>query len=428
MKIIDIDKNSPLYGKIPVGADLIAVNGYPVADEIDFHFYNTEDKISLRLDIDGRVKTLRLYDIDCGDLGLTFKDRKIKVCNNKCIFCFVHQQPKGMRRSLYIKDDDYCYSFTHGNYISLSGMTDDDFDRIIKQRLSPLYISVHTTDDDLRRRIFQNKRLQPILPAIQRLTDGGIILHTQTVICPGINDGAQLQKTITDLAAFAPDVASLAIVPVGLTRYRERLTPLRTYTGKEASQIIDLISDFQKRFLKVLGTRFVWAADEFYLLAKGEIPNLGFYEDLPQWENGVGIVREFITVFNRKKRYLPDKLKRPVKIEIVTGRASEPILKKYIIPDLRKIKRLRINLTAVDNNFWGETVTVTGLLTGKDIIRQLKGSNSDIILLPPNCLNVDGLFLDDVSLTEFEKKVNKPVLTGSYDIAALVKRAIEEVR
>ena len=427
MKIVDIDINSPLFGKIPKGSDLIAVNSHPVSDDIDFHFYNTEERLTLKVDISGKTKTLRFYDIDCGDLGLTFEERKIRICNNKCIFCFVHQQPKGMRRSLYIKDDDYRYSFTHGNYISLSRMTEADYKRIIKQRLSPLYISVHATDDKLRRCIFRNEKLEPIIPAIQRLTDRGIELHTQTVVCPGINDGKQLIKTITDLSAFAPGVASLAVVPVGLTKYRRRLTKLRSYTKNEAIEVIQMVADFQKRFLKAIGTRFVWAADEFYLLANKEIPNLAFYEDLPQWENGVGMVREFITRFNRRKRYLPDKIKKPLKIEIITGKAAYPILSNHIIPQLKPIKNLKAKLTAVDNLFWGKQVTVAGLLTGNDILKALKGNDSDIILLPPNCLNYDNLFLDNLSLDQFKHKMKKPVITGSYDIVDVIKQVAGEV-
>lgn len=423
MKVVQIDNRSPLYGQIPVGADLIRVNGHPVADEIDFRFHNTEDRLRLEFRVGDKNVIIKLADTSCGDLGLQFAQSKILVCNNKCIFCFVHQQPKGMRRSLYVKDDDFRYSFMHGNYISLSRLTDDDYKRIVRQRLSPIYISVHATDDDLRRHIFGNPNLPAIMPALKRLTRQGIVIHAQTVICPGINDGDQLNKTIADLASLAPKVASLAVVPVGLTRYRDRLPKLRTLTSGESAAIIDRVEAFQKVFLKTIGMRFVFPADELFLSAGREIPSLSYYEDMPQFENGVGMARKFIADFNRRKRHLPKSLKRRLGLGIVTGRSAEPILRNHIIPCLDGIRNLQTHLIPIDNLFWGETVTVTGLLTGSDIAAGLTGTDADVILLPPNCLNGDELFLDDMTLDQFTRTVNRPVLTGTYQIADLVRQA-----
>ncbi len=424
MKIVGIDKESPLYGKISPGADLVSVNGHQVADHLDFQFHNTEDIVRLEITEDGRTHKFVIDDPACGDLGLTFEDAKIRVCSNKCIFCFVHQQPRGMRRSLYIKDDDYRYSFTHGNYVSLSGMSEADFARIIALRLSPLYISVHTTDDDLRPFMFGNRRLEPILPQLRRLIDGGIRLHTQAVIVPGVNDGIHLEKTIEDLAALSPGVDSLAVVPVGLTRYRDRLPQLRTFTRDESSATIDLVESYHDEFLDRLGTRFAWPSDEFYLKAQRPIPSFGYYEEMPQFENGVGMVRQFVVDFNRRKRYLPDRIKHPLRMEIITGRLAGPIIEREIMPYLNGIKNLAANLIAVDNRFWGKSVTVTGLLTGGDIVRALKKSDADIILLPPNCINTDELFLDDMSLDEFKDAVGRPVIAGTYHIAGAVRAAI----
>lgn len=425
MKIIGIDKSSPLFGKVPVGAELIRVNRHPVADSIDFQFHSAEPSLELDIRNKGERQTLRLENAACGNLGLAFAEGKIRICTNKCIFCFVHQQPKGMRRSLYLRDDDYRYSFTHGNFITLSGMAERDYKRIITQRLSPLYISVHATDDKLRRCIFQNEKLEPILPRIKHLIEHGITLHTQTVVCSGINDGAQLEKTIADLAACAPGVASLAVVPVGLTKYRERLPRLRPFLSEAAAQMIDLVAKYQTRYQKELGTRFVYPADEFFLLAGRSIPPLGYYEEMPQFENGVGMARRFITEFNRRKRYLPKKLRRPLRLGLITARSAEPFMRDVIVPVLDGIGRLKAELTVVDNRFWGKTVTVTGLLTGKDILRALRSSRADMFLLPPNCLNYDRLFLDDVSLESFTVRMGRPVLTGTYDIATLVRRAVE---
>jgi putative radical SAM enzyme (TIGR03279 family) len=424
MKIVAINKESPLNGEITVGSDLVKVNGQLVADIIDYHFHNTEETLNIEVIDGGKIRKIQLDEFACGDLGLTFEEAKIRICHNNCIFCFVHQQPKGMRRSLYLKDDDYRYSFTHGNFITLSEMDENDFERIIRQRLSPLYISVHSTDNELRRYIFQNDKLKPILPQLKRLTENGIMLQTQTVVCPGLNDGRHLEKTITDLAALAPGVDSLGVVPVGLTRYRKRLPELRLLTGEEAGRIIDLVESYQNEFMNRLGTRFVYPADELFLQAGRRLPPLGYYEEMPQFENGIGMMRQFIVDFNRRKRGLPTKVNRKLRMEIVTGKSAESILLGEIVPVLDRIKNLKVMLNGVDNTFWGETVTVTGLLTGKDILNALHKSNSDIIILPPNCLNSDALFLDDLSLDQFRSEVRRPVLTGTYNMAALVRGAI----
>jgi putative radical SAM enzyme (TIGR03279 family) len=424
MKIIQISPDSPLSGKITVGSDLRAINGHPIGDLLDFQFHSTEEWLRLEIADQEMMQTIRVRRPADGDLGLAFEEGKIRICDNNCIFCFVHQQPKGMRRSLYIKDDDYRYSFTHGNFVSLSGMDYEDFERIISLRLSPLYISVHTTDDALRRIVFGNKKLEPILPRLQMLVENGIILHTQTVVCPGINEGAHLEKTIADLAALAPGIDSLAIVPVGLTRYRRRLPQLRRFTPAEARLVIDQIEGHHEAFLDSLGTRFVYPADEFFLLAGRPLPPLRYYEEMPQFENGVGMVRQFVSDFNRRKRYLPRAVKRRLRLALVTGRLAEPILRDLVTPVLAGIKNLAGEMRAVDNRFWGKTVTVTGLLTGKDIIRAVNDSRADLVILPPNCLNVDHLFLDDMSLEQFTEKLDRPVVVGSYHLTASIRAAV----
>jgi len=427
MKIVEIKDNSPLFGQIAPGAALVSVNGHRVADDIDFQYHNTEDILEIEIDDGGRHKTFSLDAFACGDLGLRFEETKIRICNNNCIFCFVHQQPKGMRRSLYIKDDDYRYSFTHGNFVSLSRMTEADYLRIIEQRLSPLYISVHATDDELRRCIFKNEKLEPILPRLRDLTAKGIAVHTQTVVCPGINDGAQLDRTITELGELATGrasrgVQSLAVVPVGLTRYRDRLPKLRMFTSAECRGVIGQVRQHQARFREKIGSRFVWPADEFYLAAGLALPSLSSYEDMPQFENGVGMARQFISDFNRRKRYLPKGMKKRTTVAIVTGHSAKSFMRDTIVAQLRNIRNLKVELTVVDNHFWGRNVTVTGLLTGADCIAALKRSAADYVLLPPNCLNIDELFLDDVTLNDFTARVGRPVFTGTYMISDLVGR------
>jgi len=424
MKIVGIDKDSLLYGKVPSGAELARINGHKITDEIDLQVYGTEDVLRMEFVYKRKRISLTLRNISYNDLGMQFETPKIRVCDNKCIFCFVHQQPREMRHSLYVKDDDYRQSFIHGNYISLSNLTESDYERIIRQRLSPLYVSVHTTDDKLRRFIFHNRRLKPILPALRRLTSHGISIHAQAVICPGINDGSHLDRTITELASLAPGISSLAIVPVGLTRYREKLPCLRSFNQQEALNVIRRVEEHQERCLKHLNSRFVYPADEFFLLAKRPIPPLNYYEDMPQFENGVGMVRQFIVDFNRRRRYLPQRVKRPMRLGLVTGHSAERFVRETVLPCLKSIGRLTTELIPVDNRFWGKTVTVTGLLTGKDIQTALRKSRADVIILPPNCLNVDGVFLDDVSLAQFCAWAKRPVLIGKYQIASSIGEAI----
>ncbi|MCK5127724.1 MAG: DUF512 domain-containing protein [candidate division Zixibacteria bacterium] len=422
MKIVSIEKNSPLYKKVSPGAELIRVNGQAASDILDFHFCNTEEILSLEILENGLIQNFTIDGFS--DPGLEFEQMKIKVCRNKCLFCFVHQQPKGMRRSLYLKDDDYRFSFTHGNFITLSEMTDADFDRIIAQRLSPMYVSVHATDDKLRRCIFQNEKLEPVLARLQQLTDSGIAIHSQTVVCPGLNDGQHLEKTIEDLSALMPGVQSLAVVPVGLTKFRDRLPQLRSFTTEESREVLDLVKKYQKKFLKQHGTRFVFPADEFFINARVKLPNLSYYEEMFQFENGIGMARQFIVDFNRRKRYLPKKTGKSITVAIVTGKSAESFMKADIMPVFDNISGLNVSLKVVENKFWGENVTVTGLLTGNDIAESVAEINPDCILLPPNCLNGDDLFIDNMSLTEFERRVNCPVLTGTYDLAGLISRAV----
>ncbi len=428
MKIVDVKPYSPLYGAIWPGARLVTVNGHPVADELEFHFHNTEDYLDLEIEVDGATREFSLDAEACGDLGLTFEDAKIRICNNKCIFCFVHQQPKGMRRSLYVRDDDFRLSFTHGNYISLSAMSEDDYRRIIEQRLSPLYISVHATDDTLRRCIFKNEKLEPILPRLKELTGNGIAIHTQAVVCPEVNDGDHLRQTIEDLAELAPGVASLAVVPVGLTKYRQKLPELRPFTSDEAATTIDLVHGYHQGFRNRFGTRFAFPADEFFLQAGRELPSLSYYEEMAQFENGVGMCRQLITDFNRRKRFLPERVARPLRLGLITGASAAPVLEEFILPSLHKIDNLTIDLTVVENEFWGEMVTVTGLLTGQDILAQVGESRAEVLVLPPNCLNFDDLFLDDFSLEQFTNLAGRPVVVGSYNMVETITRAIREMQ
>jgi putative radical SAM enzyme (TIGR03279 family) len=423
MKITKIDIDSPLYGRIKPGDRLLSINGEPVRDNVDYLFKSAEDNLRLVLEnSNGERLSFNIKDVP--DLGLTFENDKILICKNKCIFCFIHQQPKGMRRSLYIKDEDYRLSFTHGNFISTSNLTEADMARIIEQRLSPLYISVHTTDDTLRRYMFGNKNLPPIIPTLKKLIDNGIVFHTQVVVCPGINDGKHLEKTINDLHALYPGVKTVGVVPVGLTKYRDNLPKLKRFTSEDAARVLDYINKCQKRFVKESNSRFVFAADEFYILAGQELPKLSEYEEMEQFENGIGMMRKFLTDYNRRKSAIVH-LKKNTRVALMTGISAYKILNEQIIHDLKK-NRFFIDIFPVINYFWGKNVTVSGLLTGGDLLRAVKKINKryDVALLPPNCLNNDDLFLDDLSLGLFRKKAGIQIKIGSYNLVQTLREVL----
>lgn len=403
----------------------MAVNDHAVFDPIDFQFRTSEEEVTIRFsDQDNLELEFEFEDFEASQLGLTFEQPKVRTCQCNCIFCFVHQQPKGMRRSLYVKDEDYRLSFTHGNFVTLANTSDKELKRIAAQRLSPLYVSVHTTDDDLRRRMLRNRKLEPILSRLKFLAENNITLHTQVVLCPGINDGDNLEETIVDLANLHPGVSSLAVVPVGLTKYRERLSPLDRYTPQLAEKVLAQVDDFQRSFLDRLGTRFIWAADEFYVLADRSFPRRCEYEEMPQFENGVGMVREAITMFNRRRAQLKN-VKSRKSVTFMTGRSAISSLVSHVHKYVREEVGLALDILPVDNRFWGKGVTVSGLLTGQDLLREAKAvqKKCDTIVLPPNCLNEDDLFLDDLTLRQFRECLDRPVLVGQYDIAATVKEA-----
>jgi putative radical SAM enzyme (TIGR03279 family) len=423
MRILDIDPGSPLYGYIRPGYSVLEVNGKPVADEIDFRFRLADDRVHIRFaDTAGKELDFQFESVEAAELGITLDDHKIHFCKNNCIFCFVHQQPQGMRRTLYFKDEDYRLSFTHGNFVTLSNTTEADLARIIEQRLSPLYVSVHATDDTLRRCMLKNEKLAPIIPRLKYLGENGITIHTQVVLCPGINDGPQLERSVEELASLFPSIESLAVVPVGLTKYRDNLPDLRTYTKEEAKAVIGYLENVQKRLLSEQGTRFVWAADEFYVAAEMPFPAKNSYEHMPQFENGIGMAREFITMFNRRKAKLKsvDSKKR---VALLTGASAFGFFNREIMPYLQELN-LPVTLYNVPNRFWGEKVTVSGLLTGQDLLRHARTyvDDFDVVVLPPNCINPDDLFLDNLTLEQFKTVLGKPVLVGQYNlVAALVE-------
>lgn len=433
MKIIAIreDSQAEREGLRP-GDELLAVNGQPVRDGIDLLYYGSEDVVYLALQREGHV-----FEAECEgseDLGIELEQMRFKFCRNHCLFCFVDQNPPGMRKAVYFKDEDYRLSFLHGSYITLTTLSEKEIKRIVEQRLSPLYVSVHATEPAVRQLILGIERDDRLLEKIDSLLDGGIRLHCQIVVCPGINDGSILEKTIRDLAKRYPGILSLAVVPVGLTGHREGLYPLKAVDSLHAREIIELVDRLRSELIHPSSiilhhfdgedtgidhkSGFVYCADELYNRAGIDIPETGYYDDFPQIENGVGMIRDFLDAVERLE-VTEGELKYTGKVALVTGPSMEPYLHQFAKRLRNFTDNLEVRVIAVTNHFFGESVTVSGLLTGRDIITALQDIDSDeTVLLPPNCLNAEGLFLDDLSLEDLTKSLNVTVCQGEYDPVA----------
>lgn len=409
MKIVGLRKNSIAHKVgIKIGDELIAVNGRKVEDEIDYRFYAQDEELTLEIRRNGETT---IYEIEAGgeDLGLQFEEMQCRSCGNHCIFCFVDQNPPGVRPTLLFKDEDFRLSFLHGSYVTLTNLSRRQLQRIVEQRLSPLYISVHAVDPDLRRRMLGLRRDDRLLDKIAFLAEHRIEMQTQIVLCPGWNDGAALDETIETLAGFSPSVAGIAVVPVGLTKHRQGLVELRPVSEREAAKILKHLNKLGAEFTRKYGKRLVYPADEFFLLAGEQIPDADYYDDFPQIENGVGMVRRLLDDFDLDARYLPAAI-RPTEFEIVTGRMAAPILAEHIVPRLERVAGCTVHLRPVENRFFGGNVAVSGLLTGGDIAEQLAGTpRGDKVILPPNCLNDDGLFLDDWTVPRLQRALGRPV-------------------
>ncbi len=404
------------------GDRILAINNEEVSDVIDFQFSAADERLRLLIRRrDGQTKNLVLRkDID-DNLGLEFPPMDVKRCRNRCIFCFVDQMPAGCRKTLYVKDDDYRASFLYGNFITLGALSEADWARIFRQRLSPLYISVHATDPELRSSLLRNRTAPPILQGLRRLAEGGIRMHTQIVLCPGMNDGAHLVRTIEDLSTLFPAVLSIAVVPVGLTAYRHGLARIRTYTKKEARGVLDVVRSFERRFKKRFNTRLVFPSDEFFIKAAEPVPAASFYEDFPQIENGVGMLASLFREVSATR--LPARL-GPVSATIITGvsfaRVSTPLVER-----LRGIDGVRLRQIAVPNRFFGPSVTVTGLLTGSDVLSALRGKRlGDLVAVPSNMLKEDErVFLDGMKLEDLERelRVKMVIIDGFRDLVQALR-------
>lgn len=409
------------------GDRIVRINGQPIRDILDYKFLIADEKIKITLIKTGGKSWLLDIEKNFEDnLGLEFNFNElgyIMRCKNKCIFCFLAQMPPGMRETLYFNDDDYRLSFTRGNFITLTNTARRDLRRIVSQHLSPLYISVHTTNPALRVKMLNNQQAGKIMKQLTYLARAGIQMHTQIVLCPKINDGPELGRTISDLGDLWPAVCSLAVVPVGLTRFRNGLASLRAYSPPEAGQIIREVEKWQSIYLRRWGEPFVYAGDEFYVLADIPVPPAKNYAYFPQLENGVGLVRLFLDEWNKVLKKLPSALEKPRKATIVTGRSAERILKP-VVKRLNEIENLEVQLVGVDNIFFGGQVNVAGLLTSGDILRALMHLNfGELLIVPAATLHEEKqVFLDGMSVEELGRRLGVKVAeaNGPDDLYSLL--------
>ncbi|GIV18886.1 MAG: radical SAM protein [Armatimonadota bacterium] len=411
------------------GDVLLSINGKRVMDTLDYRFHVTEPHVHLTIQRGDQTLTFAVEKEPYDLLDIEFENDladKIHTCNNKCVFCFIHQMPKGMRRSLYLMDDDFRLSFLYGNYVTLTNLTPEEFERILEQKLSPMYVSVHATDPELRGRLLGKREPTPILPVLRRLHEGGIDVHAQIVLCPGWNDGDALRQTLYELAMLHPVITgkragtlSVAIVPVGLTKFRQKLTPLIPPNRAYAQQLIREVRSLERDFRKRLGTRFAFLSDEWFFLAGHPIPGRRYYEDFPQLEDGVGTVRLFLDRAAGVVRRLPPALPHPVQITLVTGELPAAVMERFARM-LRRVQGLEINVCVVKNHFFGGTVSVAGLLTAQDIAEALQHFPTyPTVILPAICLREGYLFLDDVTVPEWESQIGRRVVVVDPHPSAL---------
>ena len=404
------------------GDYLLSLNGEPVLDEIDYQALIADSRVQALIERDGEQMTVDIRKQEGEPLGLHFAGTMAlspRTCHNNCIFCFIAQMPPNRRDTLYVKDDDWRYSLMMGNFVTLTNVNEQEFERIIRRKASPLYISVHTTNPQLRCRMMNNRFAGDIMQKLTRLKDAGIKFHCQIVVCPGWNDGAELMRTLHDLRSLAPAAQTVAMVPVGLTRFREGLTPLRPFTPEEARGLLEMIAPFQQECRQTLGTTFAFPSDEFFCQAGMPIPCEKWYEDFPQIENGVGLMRRFESELEEAERFEKswgqEEPVQPKTYVIPTGRSIAPHMQRWA--DRFAPKGVTVRVIPVTNHFFGETVTVTGLLTGGDLLAALTpqavAGADEVLLCTVTLRHERDLFLDDMHIDEFRARAPLPVrLTG----------------
>ena len=419
-KIASVDPHSPARkAGVRPGEKLTHINGHPIVDVLDYKFYAYDPRLELTLtDPEGNSRTLSLRKEEGEDLGLNFETYlmdKARSCANKCIFCFVDQMPPGMRDTLYFKDDDARLSFLMGNYMTLTNLSRREIQRIMDLRISPINISVHATDPELRSAMLKNPRAGECLEVMKQFAQAGIEMNCQIVACPGVNDGPALERTLADLSGLYPAVTSVAVVPVGVTKFREGLCRIEPYTREQAAALLDQVEQFAAAFLEKQGTSLAWCSDEFYLIAGRPLPEKAYYEDMDQLENGVGMLR---LLLHQAELALEDEGQTEVApFSVATGLSAAPFVQEIVDKIREKCGNIKGMVYPIVNRFFGETITVSGLITGTDLIEQLNGKDlGKRLLIPDNMLRAgEQVFLDDVTVEQVEQALGVTVVPVPAD-------------
>lgn len=419
---------------IDPGDILVSINDKKVRDVIDYRYLVADELLQVVIEKkNGEIWELEIEKDYSEDIGIIFTNPLIdhaKTCKNKCMFCFIDQLPPNMRNTLYFKDDDSRLSFLQGNFITMTNMKDDDIQRIIDYRLSPINISVHTTNPDLRVKMLRNKNAGNIFETLKRFHDANLEMNCQIVLVPGVNDGDELKRTIDDLSSLYPSINSVAVVPVGITKYRDGLDKLDTFNMVTAAALIDEITNLQNEFLNTMETRFVFVSDEFYCVANRNLPTYDEYEGFPQYENGVGLLRSFLSELEGELNKM-DKISTGKKrIKIATGRLAEGFMSTIADLIMDRIEGIHLDVTAIRNDFFGDTITVSGLVTGEDLVKQLDDyGNYDLIFIPNSMMKRDeDIFLDNTDFEEANKALDNKLRISPVDGEKFLDLIMKEVR
>lgn len=421
-----IEKHSPLLRKAHLGEKLISINGNEIVDVLDYKYFSYDTRLSVELEsINGNRRMVKVKKDPGGDLGLEFETYlmdRARACSNRCVFCFVDQLPRGLRKTLYFKDDDARLSFLTGNYITLTNVSERELQRIIDLKISPINVSVHATDPGLRAKLLGNPEAAKGMEIMTRLAEGNITMNCQIVCCPGLNDGNALSQSMEDLAELYPGVNTVSIVPVGLTKHRGHLFPLEPFTPESAAGAIDRIEAFSAKCLEKHGSRIFFPSDEFFLKAGRELPEDEYYEDYTQLENGVGMLRLMETEFMSELENT-ELAADGVPFAIATGVSAAPFFSKLLVTATKKYDNIDGNVFHIINDFFGHSINVAGLITGTDLIAQLKGKElGKRLLIPVNMLrDGEGVFLDDVTVDEVRSSLNVEIVPVEQDGGAFLR-------
>lgn len=431
-KIVSVDAGSPAArAGLAAGETLLQIDGVAIRDVLDYKFYSYDAALTLQvMEADGKtLREVRVRKREGEPLGLNFEHYLMdgmKQCSNKCVFCFIDQLPRGMRKTLYVKDDDARMSFLMGNYISMTNLSEADVDRILRMHISPVNISVQTTNPELRVKMLRNPRAGEALKIMNRFAEGGIQMNCQLVVCKGLNDGEELRRSLRDLKALYPAVNTISVVPFGMTRHRENLYPLEPTDKAAAEAILDIVEPFAEECLRELGTRLVWCGDELYLKAERPLPDTEYYEDFTQFENGIGMLPLFMEEF---RLALPDYEGRTARpFTIATGAAAAPSMAVLLDEAAAKCDNLNGKVMEIRNDFFGHRVSVAGLITGQDLIAQLKGHElGERVLISANMLRDGGdVFLDDYTPEQVSEAIGVPIVPVEIDGADLLAKIFED--